>query len=293
MIEYSNCHICKSTDLKEFLITKDYFFSGEEFTLSKCNSCGFVFTNPVPDKEHIGQYYKTEKYLSHNSDGGNLISKLYNFIRDINLGRKYKLVSSFKNTAKVLDIGCGTGEFLGYLKTKNYNVVGVEPDENARKFAEKKNKIEVFPEEQLDKFKSNSFEVISMWHVLEHVYNPEERLKLVYNLLQKDGVFINAIPMIDSPDAIQHGKFWAGIDVPRHLHHFSANTFELLAKNCGFEIIRKQAMKFDSYYVSWLSRQAKGQSLALLRAAFDGLASNIKADSNKNYSSMIFVLKKK
>ena len=131
-----------------------------------------------------------------------------------------------------------------------------------------------------------------MWHVLEHVYNLDERMKTIVRILKADGIAIIALPMVDSADSLQFGKYWAGLDVPRHLYHFSANTFETLAKKYNLKIIDRYPMKFDSLYVSWLSHQAMKHSLSLLRGVLSGLKSNLKANKNSNYSSMIFVLNK-
>jgi hypothetical protein len=117
-------------------------------------------------------------------------------------------------------------------------------------------------------------------------------MQTIYRLLKPKGKGIVALPMIDSPDSKKFGEYWAGLDVPRHLHHFSSKTFQLLANKNGFRIIAKYPMKFDSLYVSWLSYQAKKNPLAFPLGVIQGLLSNIKADKFNNYSSMIFVIDK-
>jgi SAM-dependent methyltransferase len=292
MITITKCKICNNEDFKQFSSTKDYFFSGESFSLSQCIKCGFVFTNPIPDKEIISKYYKTDKYFSHDIENKGLMGKLYKIVRDWNLGNKSRLINKYKTGGKVLDIGCGTGEFLNHMKNKGFLVSGIEPEPKARNFAIKKYGLDIMNEDRLENLSNDNFDIISMWHVLEHVYNINARLKKIHDLLDNDGYFFNALPMIDSPDSKKFGKYWAGLDVPRHLHHFSTNTFQRLASNNGFKVIDKYPMKFDSYFVSLLSHQAKKNSLAPVRGFYDGFISNLKADKNKNYSSMIFVLKK-
>ncbi len=292
MIKITKCQICKSNDLSQFLQTKDYFFTDEYFTLSVCNNCNFVFTNPVPDIESIGKYYGTEKYLSHDTNSNGILGNIYKTVRYFNLRGKYSLIKNFKTSGQILDIGCGTGEFLNFMKQKNWETFGIEPEVKAKEFAINNYHLDIFPEDKLNEFDKNKFDLITMWHVLEHVYDLNERLGIISDLLKNDGIFINALPIIDSPDAKKFGNYWAGLDVPRHLHHFSYESFSQLANNNGFKVIGSFPMKFDAYYVSYLSHQAKQNSMAFLRGLIDGLISNFKADKRRNYSSMIFVLGK-
>lgn len=292
MIEIIKCPVCSAEKFSAFVYTKDYFFTNEEFSLSKCDSCDFVFTNPVPSSKEIGKYYETENYLSHDSSNKGLIGSIYNKVRDINLNNKYKIVSKYKTAGNILDIGCGTGELLNYFKTKKWNAKGIEPNEDARTFAKNNYGIDVYDEPELKNLNNTGFDVISMWHVLEHVYDLNDRMDTIQKLLKDDGVGIIALPMVDSPDSVKFGKYWAGLDVPRHLHHFSSNTFELLANNHKFNIIGKFPMKFDSLYVSWLSHKAMKNSLSFAKGVVDGLISNSRANKTSNYSSMIFVIKK-
>lgn len=292
MIEITNCQICKSNDLSQLLQTNDYFFTEENFTLAVCNNCNFVFTNPIPDIDSIGKYYATEKYLSHDTNSNGILSNIYKTVRYFNLRGKYSLINNYKKVGQILDIGCGTGEFLNFMKLKNWKTFGIEPETKAKEFAIEKYHLDIYPERKLLEFEKNKFDLITMWHVLEHVFDLNERLNAIYNLLKNDGIFINALPMFDSPDAKKFGKYWAGLDVPRHLHHFTSESFTRLANNNGFKVIDCFPMKFDSYYVSYLSHQAKQSSFAFLRGLIDGFLSNLRADKNRNYSSMIFVLGK-
>jgi len=292
MIEILKCPVCSSKKLTSYLETKDYFFTNEDFALAKCDSCGFVFTNPIPSVEDIGKYYETENYLSHDSTNKGIIGSIYNKVRDINLNNKYKIVSQHKITGSILDIGCGTGELLNYFKNKQWDSKGIEPNKSARDFASQNYDINVGDEPELGEINNKKFDVVSMWHVLEHVYDLRERMNAIVRILKDDGVIIIALPMVDSPDSVKFEKYWAGLDVPRHLYHFSTKTFELLANNHGLNIVGKYPMKFDSFYVSWLSHKAKKNSLSFVRGVADGFISNARANKSSNYSSMIFVLKK-
>ncbi len=292
MIEIKNCPVCSATTYSKYLETEDYFFSNERFSLVKCTKCNLVFTNPIPELSKIGDYYETDKYLSHNSGSSGIIGTIYKKVREINLKNKYSIILKFKKEGSVIDIGSGTGEFLNYLSNRKWKTKGIEPSKNAREFARENYNIEVNEESELSNIPNEQFDVLTMWHVLEHVYNLDERMKTIVRILKADGIAIIALPMVDSADSLQFGKYWAGLDVPRHLYHFSANTFETLAKKYNLKIIDRYPMKFDSLYVSWLSHQAMKHSLSLLRGVLSGLKSNLKANKNSNYSSMIFVLNK-
>lgn len=286
------CAVCLKKDFSLFVETKDYFFTNESFSLEKCNACGFVFTNPLPLKENLGKYYETEEYLSHDSNKRGIIKNIYKIVREINLKNKYGIISRYMHSGKILDIGSGTGEFLNYFKNKGWKTIGIEPNQEAREFAVNNYQLSVVDEKELDLVENNSQNVVTMWHVLEHVYDLDERMETLHRILKKDGILVVALPMIDSPDSIKFGKYWSGLDVPRHLYHFSSSTFELLAKRYKFNIIDKLPMKFDSLYVSWLSHKAKKSKLSFLRGIFDGIISNMYANKSSNYSSMIFVMKK-
>lgn len=286
----NSCPVCGKNTIIKYLDTKDYFFTQESFSLSKCESCEFVFTNPIP--KELSKYYETEEYLSHNSKKGGVISKIYSSIRSINIKRKFDLVSNYSSKGSILDIGCGTGELLSYFKNENWKTTGIEPNENARNIAISENGIDVLNEDKLSTLPSNSFDVVSMWHVLEHVPDLNKRISEVSNLIKDDGTMIFALPNLNSPDAKKYGKHWSALDVPRHLYHFTQSSFEKLITKHGLKLVHAEPMKFDSYYVSMLSEKYLGNKLYLFSAFINGLKSNLKAKKNNNYSSMIFVVKK-
>jgi 2-polyprenyl-3-methyl-5-hydroxy-6-metoxy-1,4-benzoquinol methylase len=202
--------------------------------------------------------------------------------------------------ASILDIGCGTGDFLAAAKNKGWSVVGIEPNENAKNLATKKvntphTKVSSFYKniEALLKDKGDEkFDVITMWHVLEHVYNLEEYIRNLEKLLKPNGSLLIAVPNYNSFDAKYYGKFWAAYDVPRHLWHFSQKSIAKLFGENNMEVIQTIPMKFDSYYVSLLSEKYKTGSSNPLKAFKIGFQSNLKAATSKEYSSLIYILKK-
>ena len=251
-----------------------------------------VFTNPIPAVDKLSSFYESEKYLSHNATKISLIDIVYRIARQINIRRKYKLINKYKKPSKVLDIGTGTGELLHYFKENGWETIGIEPNNSARKFASEKNGLSVFTEEKLEELEEKSFDLIMMWHVLEHVVKLNDRIEQIKRLLKSDGVIIIAVPNINSPDFQYYQKYWAGLDVPRHLYHFSETSIDNLFKRHSIRIIQSWPMKLDAYYVSLLSEKYRGNKFAYFNAFLRGFKSNIKArKQNNNYSSMIFVAK--
>jgi 2-polyprenyl-3-methyl-5-hydroxy-6-metoxy-1,4-benzoquinol methylase len=289
MLEHRSCLICKNTKTELFLTCKDFTASEEIFHIVKCTSCNFIYTNPIPPENEIGKYYKSEKYISHTDTSKGIINKLYHLVRNITLKSKLELINKLSLKGKILDIGCGTGHFLKECKNNGWQVDGTEPDNEARKLAEEltHSKISetVFGNKNL-----NSYNIISLWHVLEHIHKLNETLEQVKKLLKEDGHIIIAVPNCDSIDSKYYKEFWAAYDVPRHLYHFTQETIEKLLKNHGLRIIKKTPMIFDSFYVSMMSEKYKNGNI--FNAVITGLKSNIKGKNKLNYSSIIYVAEK-
>lgn len=290
---FTKCPVCGNTNISLFLKTRDYFLTQEEFSIDQCNSCGFVFTNPTPALSVLSKYYDSPDYLSHTANSFSIKGEVYKLFRRINIKKKFRLVDQLAKGKSILDIGCGTGELLNYFMKMGWDTKGIEPNPSARKFAKNSYELEAFDEDSLENFKKSSFDVISMWHVLEHVPDLHGRMKQAKNLLKKDGLLVIALPNLDSPDAVKYGPHWAGLDVPRHLYHFTQDTFEVLLEAHNMELIKSIPMKFDAYYVSLLSETYLKKSLAFIPAFVNGLRSNFRARRDNNYSSMIFVVKLK
>jgi 2-polyprenyl-3-methyl-5-hydroxy-6-metoxy-1,4-benzoquinol methylase len=289
-----NCPVCNSSIFTDYLEVEDYFLSHEVFSLQKCNSCGFVFTNPRPLENDLSRYYQSEEYISHSSSSESITDKIYYSVRNYAIKKKFNLINKHFKSCKILDIGCGTGEFLNYFKAKGWDTTGIEPNETARKTAIEKYGLKVHLENQLDKFKKSSFEVITMWHVLEHVPDLNFRIEQLKSLIKENGVLIIAVPNIDSKDSKTYGKYWAALDVPRHLYHFNQSTIKKLFEKFGFELKESLPMKFDAFYISLISEKYKTGKSNYAKTIFNGLKSNFYGASHKNnYSSNIYILQLK
>lgn len=272
---------------KANLKIKDYSISQEEFTLVYDEVLEMFSTDPVPD--NLGKYYLSENYISHTDSNDGLFEKVYQWVKNYMLKKKVKLISSYVEKGTLLDIGAGTGDFLNQAKKSGWDVTGIEPSAAARKRAFEKG-INLFEEEA--EVGERKFDVITMWHVLEHVPDVQKQIEWIKNHLSTDGVLIVAVPNFNSYDAKYYKNFWAAWDVPRHLHHFSYKSIKTLFEKNGFNLIEQKPLIFDSFYVSLLSEKYKSTSLIKPVSAFMiGLRSNWRAQQTKEYSSIIYVLK--
>ncbi|NRB59573.1 MAG: class I SAM-dependent methyltransferase [Winogradskyella sp.] len=279
---------------KLYLELKDYSVSGEDFQLLYNEELEMLETFPQPKTEKLSEYYKSEDYISHTDTKRNLLEKVYHIVRSISLKKKLRLINSFNSESKtLLDIGCGTGDFLDTAQKDNWNVTGIEPNENARQIANSKTINAVFEIEHLEQLEEHSFDVITLWHVLEHLPNLEMHITLLKKLLKPNGTLIIAVPNYKSFDAEYYKQFWAAYDVPRHLWHFSKTSIEKLFRKEDFKLADTLPMIFDAYYVSLLSEKYKSGFMNPIKGFWIGIRSNLKAKRSKEYSSHIYILKHK
>jgi 2-polyprenyl-3-methyl-5-hydroxy-6-metoxy-1,4-benzoquinol methylase len=288
-----NCPVCGSGKQDPFLSAKDHFLTGEFFEIVKCSGCGFRFTNPRPEAGELGKYYQSEEYISHSDSRKGLFASVYQKVRNYTLGKKRNLVNKYSKKGEILDIGCATGQFLNTMASDGWGATGIEPDEKTRNNAISAYGLKVFPEEKLHSFTEASFDVITMWHVLEHVSDLNGRMAEISKLLKPGGTVIIAVPNCESADAKKYKDFWAGYDLPRHLYHFTKSDIMRLAEKFGFEIVNILPMRFDAYYVSLLSEKYMAGKMRWGHAFWNGFWSNRVAGQKNGYSSQIYVLKTK
>ena len=274
--------------LQPFLECKDHSVSKEKYKLMCNPNYQMLVTLPVP--VHLEKYYNSKNYISHTDGKTSLLEKVYQIVRNHTLKQKLLLIDSFNLKSKnILDIGAGTGDFLHVCKKNNWNVFGVEPNKTAASIAAKKG---VLLKETLQEYQKKQFDVITLWHVLEHVQNLKEYISILKNILSKNGRLVIAVPNHKSYDAKYYKEFWAAYDVPRHLWHFSQNAIQKLFAEENMCIEKKAPMFFDAYYVSLLSEKYKTGTMNPFKAFYRGFLSNNKAKSSGEYSSIIYVLKK-
>ena len=288
--EVSICPLCSSEDIKPFLTIQDHSISGEEFQIQECLRCTHRFTTPVPSVDIIGKYYASEDYISHSDTDQGFINRLYHRVRNISLKQKISLVKKHTPIQNALmDFGSGTGYFLDEANKHFKRVAGVEPEEKSRRICF--DKFGLPPHSTMDDLDNETFDAITLWHVFEHLHDPEEKLVEFYNRLASSGSLIIAVPNCASRDARHYKSYWAAYDVPRHLHHFRKDSIIPFVKRKGFELESIAPMKFDSFYVSMLSEKYKGGSMMM--AFIQGLLSNLSAIRSGEFSSLIYIFRKR
>jgi len=288
--EVMACPICKGTHFQNSITCTDHTASGEMFHVKHCADCGLGITSPRPALPDAARYYASDNYISHTSSSRGFIDSIYLIIRRLTNAWKFRLVSGYFHGHPLLDYGCGTGSFLSVVNQKQ-KAFGVEPSEARQKI---NSSIPVVA--TLEELHVRKFDVITLWHVLEHVYALRETLRSLKEMLTADGAIFLAVPNHESPDALHYKSHWAAYDVPRHLWHFSRKSMAMFLQQEGLRIVNIIPMKLDAYYVSLLSEQhASPRSpgmIRVMRAMWRGLRSNLAARKEANHSSLIFVVQK-
>ena len=293
MILLDKCPVCLNKNIANKLHCIDHTTSKEKFTIVSCETCDFTFTNPRPKEESLGNYYKSEMYISHTNSSEGLFNWMYQTVRKYAIGTKLTLLKSVTDFGHHLDVGSGTGEFLNACKKTGFKVKGVEPSKLAREQAVSNYNLSVNEDTNLKQFKDDEFDSISMWHVLEHVPSLIETITEFTRILKKNGKVIIAVPNHKSWDANYYKEFWAAWDVPIHLWHFSKETIELLFNKNGFNLIKTKPMLFDSFYVSLLSEEFKTGKKKFINGFFIGIISNIIGlFTKRGCSSTIYIFEK-
>lgn len=293
LIHYDCCPSCGSSDLQTALSATDYTVSHKKFEILSCDNCLLRFTQDIPDAVSIGKYYRSDDYISHTDTNKGLVNNLYHMVRKHTLGNKNRLIQSATRLKKgaLLDIGAGTGAFAAHMKENGWTVTGLEPDEDTRSRALSLNQIQLQPIENLYSLPSDSFDIITLWHVLEHVHDIHPYLDQLKRLIKRKGTIFIAVPNYMSFDARVYKGAWAAYDVPRHLYHFSSTAMERLLELHDLQLLGSRPMWYDSFYISMLSEKYKNGRGNLVKAFLTGAVSNLKAfvDKSKCSSLIYFV----
>jgi 2-polyprenyl-3-methyl-5-hydroxy-6-metoxy-1,4-benzoquinol methylase len=286
------CPGCGSEDNQPFVEVRDRFdvVPGRLFSIVRCTPCGLLYTNPRPDAASIGEFYAAEGYdpFISGSSKRSLRDCIYRFVRFFTMRRKAaRAARGLKSGARVLDVGCATGEMLIRLQRRGLYVFGVEPDTKAAEFARQTHQlavwtggIEAVPDD------AGPFDLITMWHVLEHVNDLRGTLARLRELLAANGRLVIAVPNPRSSDARAYGENWVAWDAPRHLYHFKPAVLLDLLNHSGFRAERKGAVAFDAFYHCLLSERASLTGYA--RATMRGLLSWLRGSCGGEGSSELY-----
>ncbi len=289
-----NCGVCGTDPVENTFEVKDHSITKEIFHIGTCKNCGLIYTYDAPAEKDCARFYQSEDYVSHSNTNKGIIFGLYHRVRKHMISRKAELISRYHTNGALLDMGCGTGYFAGHMQSLGYDVTGVEIDDNARQYG-----IEHFgikattPVVLKSGTLTQSFKIVTLWHVLEHLYEPRQYMSLFRKHLTDDGILVIAVPNHKAKDAKIFGHYWAAYDVPRHLWHFDPSSMAKLANASGFDIVHKEQMPFDPFYNSLLSAKYNGAVIAPLSGFWAGLRAYLggRSDVNKA-SSIIYVMKK-
>jgi SAM-dependent methyltransferase len=281
----------KFLEENQFILVKDHSVSKETFSLLYNKEYDILKTHPTPSSTVLPKYYESEDYISHTDGKRTLFEKIYHLVKRNAIKGKVSLITKQQqNKGHLLDIGCGTGDFLVEAKNQGWTILGFEPNYDAKALANQKG---VLFTDDIFALPENTFDVVTMWHVLEHVPNLTEYIANLKRIVKSDGTIIIALPNFKSYDAKHYNRFWAAYDVPRHLWHFSKTSIKRLFSDVGMELKIVKPMWFDSFYVSLLSEKYKNGKMSFVKGFLVGLRSNVSGCFKKEFSSHIYIIKNK
>jgi SAM-dependent methyltransferase len=278
------CPLCGKTQNTFLLSCNDWLPPGEQFDIVRCSGCELVFTKGAPDEKDIARYYASNAYVPLSvAARGKVRQKAREWM---NTG-KYRLIRRItgRSAGSLLDIGSGTGEFPGLMQRRGWRVLCIEPDERGVRSCREKYHLRVESPDTLSSLPSQSFDVITLWHVLEHVHELQKVAKNIARLLKANGVCLIAVPNYESVDAKLYGKHWRAYDVPRHLYHFDIRSMQKLLASEGLCIEGTQPVWLDSVYTCMESSSRKGESL--VRALWNAVRVMLLSSVNAKHASTI------
>lgn len=290
-----SCPLCHNEQIVEEVTCMDHLVSCKPFLLCRCLECGFLFTQNAPSTEAMSKFYESEDYISHSDTKKGVMNRLYHHARQLNLKRKARLVRKHtsKLTGRLLDVGTGTGYFPHIMQQLGWQVEAMEQSAAARFFAKEQFQLEVMSKNEWNQLSTESFDAITLWHVMEHLHELNYTWDEINRTLSPDGCLIIAVPNVSSWDAKYYQSDWAAYDVPRHLWHFSPENMLLLAKKHGFELEKIYPMAMDAFYISILSEKNKLHTMPFFRGMWMGFRAWLHCLSDKKQSSsLIYVFKK-
>ncbi len=269
---------------------QDHFLTKETFELKETAIPGILKTTPLPS--NLSRYYESDQYISHHQDQQSLKEKLYKFLQKFNLNFKRNTIASEAGiNISLLDYGCGAGSFLEFMEPE-YTTFGFELDQDALQIAKSKAKKTTFIN-SIDAIEDGSLDLITLWHVLEHIENRDEIISKFHAKLKQHGLLIIAVPNHTSYDAQKYKNYWAAYDVPRHIWHFSKKGMQTYFSTPNWNLRKIKPLLLDSFYIGMLSEKYKKSPLFWLKGFIYGGISNFKALKTGEFSSLVYIVEKK
>ena len=278
-MELINCPVCDSNDSSLYIKLKDRFKTNNEtFSLVQCK-CAFVYLSPRPNENTISKFYKNNDYSPHAET-----SLFYKIAQKISFRWKLKIISKYSinyNKPFILDYGSGKGEFADYLIKKSFDIDKYDPI-----FTDKSTKM-YSDSNQINK----QYNIITLWHSLEHVHRLNQTLDKIYQLLSDKGVLLIAVPNINASEKQYFRDKWVAYDAPRHLYHFSSETMLKFLNKHGLEMIELKPIYQDTFYNTYLSLSSKYFLIKLIKTCYISIISFLKIlFSNKQKSSSLLYI---
>ena len=310
VFESTPCPLCGGKDNGILLIAPDRFNlrQGPYLSIVQCKKCQFIFLNPRPTPATIAGFYTNSGYqpfLSTQSSRS-LWDRIYAIVRRWAVRNKRRKIEKLKPAASLLDVGCGTGEFLREMRSHGWQVSGIEKEVGAARFASEKYGLTVSTDDPNQcRFETGSFDVITFWHVLEHLFDPVAVLRQCGHWLNEDGIILVAAPNMSSLDAAFYKENWVALDSPRHLVHLTPVSMAGLCRATGLEMLGHHQMLLDVFYNCLLSEklilESNQRNLlwglpGFVRALFVACRSAVTASgfgSDRLGSSILYIIKKR
>jgi 2-polyprenyl-3-methyl-5-hydroxy-6-metoxy-1,4-benzoquinol methylase len=294
MVHHKECPLCASENIIPSFRCTDLFISQEVFSVYECSECSFKFTQDYPVQDEIGGYYESDDYISHNDTAKGFSNQLYRLVRNVMLVKKKCIINStVTGKGNLLDIGSGSGYFANKMKKDGWTVKGIEINKKARDYSISRFGLDIVGPEQISALEADSFDCITLWHVLEHFHQPFQYMSDIARLLKSGGICLIALPNCSSYDAGYYGKYWAAYDVPRHLWHFNPNTFRKFSEKTGFKIEKIRNLPVDVFYISILSERYKGSKFSFVSGTVKALLfSFFSVFKREKSSSIIYLISK-
>jgi 2-polyprenyl-3-methyl-5-hydroxy-6-metoxy-1,4-benzoquinol methylase len=249
------CHLCKATAFKVLFEQQDLFLeSGQTFTVQQCQSCKLVSLNPRPGAGELMTFYP-DTYVAYTRPLQDEVNAIAKKDRGYGLYKRIKFIEKYIQGGRILDVGCATGSFLEACgqywqkQPSQWQLYGIEPNEHAAQIAQKASRADIqIGMLEAAHYPDHFFDVVTLWDVLEHVYEPRDTLVEIRRILKPQGVLVFSLPNLDSWDAAIFGKYWVGYDVPRHMHVFSQKTLNMLLSQAHFKQIGKANVAGSHFY---------------------------------------------